>query len=674
MGRAVKRKLGLFLLAVMVSVSLGAIIVTSLAMYRLTTQRHAEEIRKVEASLSDRFGVFQAMLSDQHERITAHMDKVLPLIAQDLEAMGRSPSELSAAELTALVRKYDVQHIYFINRAFKVFQTNLAHDMNLEFPKGPFTQFLASVFDAGKVASDGIDLSQVTGTLKTYSYFGPKGKDYIIETSTDVRDSLDATGYGWMARYFFDELMSDPVRSNPSIKALDIYLINQAGTWSLVHPGEKLDPALAERVVKNGREESSSGDGRYLTVYSGEPTKAATDPDHPVTAKYVIRKITYDTGLAREAVIQVLISSMLVLALAMPLVFWIASRLLQKHLLDPLFNLRGEAGAIAQGDLNQNIANRDRRDEIGQLANSFASMRDAVRRTITDLKDTNISIERFVPHAFLRIVGKPSIVEVELGDNKQRNMTILFSDIRNFTTLSEAMTPDENFAFINAYLERMGPVIRDNNGFIDKYIGDAIMALFESADDALRAGLGMLDVLDAFNAERRAAGKVPINIGVGLNTGSLMMGTIGEKHRMDGTVISDAVNLASRIEGLTKVYHVGLLISQNTVEDLADPRVYDLRPIDVVVVKGKTRPVTIYEVFQHDPAERRAAKAVTRDLLQQGVAALDRHDPVCARRFFEESLQKLPGDMAAGNLLDKCSPPLSGARSGEVSAQRTEGS
>ena len=91
--------------------------------------------------------------------------------------------------------------------------------------------------------------------------------------------------------------------------------------------------------------------------------------------------------------------------------FWIASRLLQKQLLDPLFNLRGEAGAIAEGDLDQAIANTDRRDEIGQLATSFAAMRDAVRRTITDLKDTNISIERFVPQAFLAIVGKPSIVD-----------------------------------------------------------------------------------------------------------------------------------------------------------------------------------------------------------------------------------------------------------------------
>jgi class 3 adenylate cyclase len=300
---------------------------------------------------------------------------------------------------------------------------------------------------------------------------------------------------------------------------------------------------------------------------------------------------------------------MIVLALLLPVVFWIASRLLQRQLLDPLFHLRGEAGAIAEGDLEQTIANTERGDEIGQLAKSFASMRDAVRKTILELKQTNLSIERFVPHTFLSIIGKPSIVDVELGDNKRQNMTILFSDIRSFTTLSEKMTPDENFAFINAYLERMGPVIRTHNGFIDKYVGDAIMALFDTADEALRAGLAMFDALDAFNADRRLADLAPIAIGIGVNSGSLMLGTIGEKHRMDGTVISDAVNLASRIEDLTKVYRAGLLMSQYTYEQLAEPEAYRIRPIDVVRVKGKTQPVAIYEVFQNNPG--RSSSALT---------------------------------------------------------------
>jgi class 3 adenylate cyclase len=591
-----KRKVNLFLFAVMVAVSLGAMVVASLAMYRLVEEKQDQEIHRLEASLTDRFAVFEAMLKSQHERIVAHMEAVLPQIAAELESSGRRPEDLSVAELDKLTRKYGVQHIYFIDRSHKVFQTNLPGDMNLVFDESSFTRFLDSVYGVGKVMNDGIDLSALTGTLRTYSYLGPKGEDYIIEISTDVRASLAEGSFGWMSKFFFDDLFADAVRSNPYVKEVDIYLINAAGTWSLLHAGKKLDPRLTERLMKERREEIVDDSGRYVTIYSGEETTGAADSGHPVSSKFVIRQITYDTGLAREAVLQVFLASMLVLALMLPVVFWIASRLLQRQLLDPLFNLRREAAAIAEGDLEQAIANTERKDEIGQLARSFSAMRDAVRRTIVDLKQTNVSIERFVPHAFLASIGKPSIVDVELGDNKREDMSILFSDIRSFTTLSESMTPDENFTFINAYLERMGPVIRTHNGFIDKYIGDAIMALFARADDAVRAGLAMLETLEAFNAEHRLAGQPPIAIGIGINSGSLMLGTIGEKQRMEGTVISDAVNLAARVEDLTKNYREPLLISEFTYQQLADAQAYDVRPVDVVVVKGKTRPVTIFAV------------------------------------------------------------------------------
>jgi len=648
-----KRKVGLFLLAVMVAVSLGATIVASLAMYRLVSERQAEELRRMEASLSERFSVFETMLRSEHRRNHEHMQAVLPQMAAEIERLGRNPAELSVDELNALAGRYGVEHIYFIDRSYKVFQTNLAYDLGLVFPKGTFTAFLDEVFDENTVMSDGIDLSAKTGTLRTYSYFGPRDKGYILEASTDVRTTLAQGDFGWMSKFFFEDFFSDAMRSNPYVLDVDIYLINDSGTWSLIHAGEKLDPALAEKVVQNGRYDVAGGHGRHVTAYS-RYFSAGAGKDGSVPPMLVIRKVTYDIGLARDAVLHVFISSMIVLALMLPVVFWIAARLLQRQILDPLFNLRGEAGAVADGDLDHAIANIERRDEIGHLARSFASMRDAVRTTINDLKETNLSIERFVPHAFLAMLGKPNIVSVALGDNKRQEMTILFSDIRNFTTLSESMTPDENFAFINAYLERMGPVIRDHDGFIDKYIGDAIMALFERPDDGVRAGLAMMETLDRFNDERIAAGLEPVGIGIGLNTGSLMMGTIGERHRMDGTVISDAVNLASRVESLTKVYHVRMLISQHTYEQLADPMAYAIRPIDVVVVKGKTRPVVLYEVFERDPPARRAAKEATREPLLKGVAALVHYDTAAARRHFEASLALLPGDPAATNLVKSC--------------------
>jgi class 3 adenylate cyclase len=583
-----KRKVRLFLLFVLLTVTLGAMSVVSYEMYRLVSLKQDHELQAMEKILGDRFDTFVTMLRGEHNRITRHMDDVLPRIAAELEATGKAPGDLTTAELDTLTAKYNVQNIYFIDRGYKVFQTNLATDMNLQFPlDGEFRKFLDTVFGKGQVMSDGIDLS--------YSYVGPTGKDYVIETSTDVRREIEAGDFAWMSKFFFEDFFADAVRSNAYVKQLDMFLVNDAGYWSLIHVGGKLDPAIAAKVDEKGRYKSMAADGRLLTVYRKYRPPGVQEND-PVAPKFVVSQITYDTGLADEAVFKVMGSALIVLLCALPVVFWIASRLLQKQLLDPLLTLRGEAGAIAGGDLERPIANTERRDEIGSLAASFDSMRGAVRRTIVDLKQTNLSIERFVPLAFLDRIGKPSIVHVELGDNTRKEMTILFSDIRNFTTLSEAMTPDENFDFINHYLENMGPVIRAHNGFIDKYIGDAIMALFDDPDDAVRASLTMIETLERYNEGRRLQGSDPVGIGIGLNTGSLMLGTIGEQHRMDGTVISDAVNLASRIESLTKTYKVGILISQFTRERLADPEAYDIRLVDTVTVKGKTHPVSLYEV------------------------------------------------------------------------------
>jgi len=209
----------------------------------------------------------------------------------------------------------------------------------------------------------------------------------------------------------------------------------------------------------------------------------------------------------------------------------------------------------------------------------------------------NHAYERFVPHQFLYFLEKASIIDVELGDQVQLEMSVLFSDIRDFTTLSEKMTPKDNFQFINAYLSRMESAILENHGFIDKYIGDAIMALFSgSADDAVNAGLAMLQQLEIYNQERVTAGEIPIKIGIGINTGNLMLGTVGGRNRMDTTVISDAVNLASRVESLTKNYGVPLLITQHTYTRLLNPHRYVISLIDTVKVKGKSELVKVYAV------------------------------------------------------------------------------
>ena len=264
------------------------------------------------------------------------------------------------------------------------------------------------------------------------------------------------------------------------------------------------------------------------------------------------------------------------------------------------------------------------------------------------LSNINTAYSRFVPRQFLQLLGKESIVDVKLGDNVQQEMSILFADIRSFTTLSERMTPEENFRFINSYLSRMEPAIIENNGFIDKYIGDAIMALFNgSADDAVQAGISMRKRLVKYNQNRQSVGYVPIEIGIGINTGVLMLGTVGGHNRMDGTVISDAVNLASRLEGLTKVYGAPLLISDQTFLRLEKPDDYAIRIIDKVKVKGKSEMVSVFEVFDADPPEIRSVKLATKTIFELALTYYYLQDFGEAAVLFEEYLRQNPQDKVA---------------------------
>ncbi|MEG3924770.1 adenylate/guanylate cyclase domain-containing protein [Microcoleus sp. D3_18a_C4] len=262
---------------------------------------------------------------------------------------------------------------------------------------------------------------------------------------------------------------------------------------------------------------------------------------------------------------------------------------------------------------------------------------------------------RFVPNQFLAFLGCDSIVDIKLGEAVELEMSVLFSDIRDFTTLSEQMTPEENFKFINSFLSRMEPLIVENQGFIDKYIGDAIMALFsEGADDAVKAGIGMLHTLAEYNRDRASVGYVPVEIGVGINTGSLILGIVGGKSRMDGTVISDAVNLASRIESLTKNYGVSLLITQQTFDRLTNPADYAIRVIDKVQVKGKSEWVTVYEVFDADLPEVKAGKLGTREIFTEALSLYNMNNFREAAGLFADCLGQNPGDKVARIYWERC--------------------
>jgi PAS domain S-box-containing protein len=319
----------------------------------------------------------------------------------------------------------------------------------------------------------------------------------------------------------------------------------------------------------------------------------------------------------------------------------------------PIFD--GDQVAFAMA-VFQDIAERKQAEtERHKFIEKLFELNQNLEKSLDAESELTDAYGRFVPHQFLNLLGYESIIDVNLGDQVQEEMSVLFADIRDFTTLSETMTPQENFNFINAYLSRMEPAITSNNGFIDKYIGDAIMALFSDfADDAVKAGIAMLNILTNYNEDRQRVGYVPIQIGIGINSGSLMLGTVGGKSRMDSTVISDAVNLASRIEGLTKDYCVPLLISHQTLERLRNPADYAIRIVDKVQVKGKSQYVVVYEVFDADPPEIRSAKLANLPVYTEAMLLCDRKQFREAGKLFEECLRTNPSDQVARIYLKRC--------------------
>lgn len=240
-------------------------------------------------------------------------------------------------------------------------------------------------------------------------------------------------------------------------------------------------------------------------------------------------------------------------------------------------------------------------DEFGELAMGYNEMASRITNNIKQLQQNTTANQRFVPVQFLHLLGKQSITEVKVGDQIQKIMTVLFVDIKSFTSLSEQLSPKENFDFLNAYLQHMEPIIHKHHGFIDKFIGDSIMALFEECPEhAIDAAREMQNCLKTFNLQLIDQGKQPIETGTGIHTGSLILGMVGGEGRMEGTVVSDAVNLASRLEGLTRIFGEKIIISETTYNYLENKNKYQITYLDEVTVKGRLKTVKIYAVEAHN--------------------------------------------------------------------------
>lgn len=381
-------------------------------------------------------------------------------------------------------------------------------------------------------------------------------------------------------------------------------------------------------------------------------------------AKYGSLRIGYAheqvTGEIRKTVQKSLFAVAIGILIAM-----VASLLTTRFITAPIRRFISDIKIISDGDLSHQV-NIKTKDEIGRLATVFNELTKDLKQTLWEKDQSykkiarkNVAIQRFVPSEFLHCLGKEEVEDVDLGDASHEEMSVLFSDIRSFTSISEAMSHEENFRFLNEYLNYIAPMILKSGGFIDKFIGDAIMALFAgavegAADDAVTAAVGMQVKLMEFNRSRKESGDDPVSIGIGIHTGPLSLGIIGFEERVESTVIGDTVNLSSRLESLTKQYGIMIAISSSTYQKLKDRTKLLIREVDTVQVKGKDEPVTIYDVFSADPDNTRESKIRILDRYHEGLSLYKERKWHEVIKLFHELKNEVSSDKIIDIYLERC--------------------
>lgn len=352
-----------------------------------------------------------------------------------------------------------------------------------------------------------------------------------------------------------------------------------------------------------------------------------------------------------------------VLALGIALWSWFSVRLSR-----PLEQLSRAATQISGGELEVEIARVDSRDEVGELNRAFRQMVDDLKASRKQIEAYTLLLQRekdaffrFVPTQFLELLGRESPVAIQLGDSSPRSMSVMFSDIRAFTTLAEVMEPQSVIGFLNEYLARMEPTIKTHGGFVDKFLGDGIMALFEdgphhpnSAEQGVAAAVQMRRELLDYNRLRSERGLESIRIGVGLHTGSLVLGTVGSPERLNTTVVGDTVNLASRLEALTAFYRAGIIVSEAVMDGLGERNERCTREIATVRVRGKTRTVTLFDVFDWETEDARARKLESQRAFGDALALYREGSFAEAAKAFGKVHKRNPGDRTAEAYRDMC--------------------
>ncbi|MCC5814412.1 MAG: HAMP domain-containing protein [Leptospira sp.] len=376
--------------------------------------------------------------------------------------------------------------------------------------------------------------------------------------------------------------------------SVNLFLVNDQGSL-LAHPDRKLvlaETNLSSNPIVDRMKKSplDNGQFRYMGVGEDDVWYLGSFKKIGIAGLGVIATIREDKAFEEVYNIQRRNIYLMIAALNLAI---IVIFIFSKKMSDPILNLVLASKKIEAGNYKLDLK-PESRDEVGILTNSFQSM----SQGLDERERLKVSFGKFVNEEIAELSMKG---DLKVGGDR-KNCAILFSDIRSFTSISEKLRPEEVVEFLNDYMSRMVNCVKSNNGYVDKFIGDAIMATWGALKpsntrelDSVRAALKMRHALMEFNEGRGSSKKPKLKIGIGINYGSVISGQIGSDEKMEYTVIGDAVNLSSRLEGLTKQLGLDILVSDSVYE--STKKEFDYEFVDSIKVKGKTKSVDVYAIL-----------------------------------------------------------------------------
>jgi class 3 adenylate cyclase len=276
------------------------------------------------------------------------------------------------------------------------------------------------------------------------------------------------------------------------------------------------------------------------------------------------------------------------------------------------------------------------------LSRNYARTLSRVEDLSHRLRNIHTGLMRFLPLEFLTLINKTEINEIKLGDQFQKDITILFADIRNFTSLSESMSAKDNFDFLNSFLKRLGPVVRNNGGFIERYIGDAILAIFPNkCEDGLKAAHEIQLEIHRYNQHRESVQYNPISIGISLHFDNMLLGIIGEEERMQGTIISDGITKLNELDNLTKYFKASILITESFYNSLYLPDHDSFLYLGRIQIPGQKDSIGVFQPF--DPMDTPDPKIMEGyKIFEVGLTNFHRKKFTEAIKSFKKALEYIP--------------------------------